>query len=219
MSTWFKAINEDLIYEQRAKLFIFPSDNDSLSKIDMMEMDFTNLKIYRVEYPNIDRRIPSYPITRFDRLVNILYEELVNIISAGSPYYFFGYGNGRDIVYSISLKIISNNILRPSGIMIVDERDEGYSIDDTIKIFLPILRSDYLFEDNYILDEFLNPILGLIKRKGDGLNLKQLIKWKKHNYSEFCYEYLNGKNMVLNDNAKKIMDQIDLFINRYNEII
>lgn len=178
MAAWFEVINKD-IDNKKANLFLFPYAGGGASIFRKWRDFFKDIKLYAAQYPGRENRITEEPINEFDVLLNNIFERLKEIITDEKPYYLFGHSLGTKVVYELTLKIISNKLPKPKGIIVsagrapcYKEKNPIYHMEDSefikeinrfsgtpmeiienieiMKVFLPVLRADFVIDETYV---------------------------------------------------------------------
>ena len=193
MGDWFEIINKSIISEN-ARLIMFPYAGGGASVFRKWGKLFSNIRLYAVQYPGRENRMSEEPIKDFDILINEVFKNLIKIIDDDRPYYLFGHSLGTKLVYELTLRIMNDSMKKPSGIIVsggkapcFKEENPIYHLDDIdfikginrysgtpeeiiqnieiMKIFLPMLRADFMIDETYQRKEIEKidiPILGLM---------------------------------------------------------
>ncbi|MGL5440738.1 MAG: thioesterase II family protein [Filifactoraceae bacterium] len=86
---------------------------------------------------------------------------------------------------------------------------------DVMKIFLPMLRADFILDETYIKKDIVKidvPIFGLMGTEDTELSVEQLKKWEDYTSKDFSYKYIEGGHMFLNTNTEMLAKEINNFI-------
>ena len=140
---------------------------------------------------------------------------------------------------------MNHNMKKPSGIIIsggkapcFKEENPIYHLDDIdfikginrysgtpeeiiqnieiMKIFLPMLRADFMIDETYQRKEIEKidvPILGLMGTDDKELKIEELKKWEEYTTKDFQYRYVEGGHMFINTNTELVAKEISGFIN------
>lgn len=243
MSDWFELINKDII-NVKANLIIFPYAGGGASAFKKWGKYFDNVKLYAAQYPGRENRMTEKSIQEFNVLLDKVYENLKSIICDGTPYYLFGHSLGTKLVYELTLKIIKDGFHKPEGIIVsagkapcFKEENPIYNLEDIefikginrysgtpeeiiqnidiMKIFLPMLRADFIIDETYVREDIIKvdiPILGLMGTEDKELAINQLQKWEEYTTKDFCYKYIEGSHMFINTNTEIVAKEIKNFI-------
>ena len=244
MGDWFEIINKNVVSEN-ARIIMFPYAGGGASIFRKWKDFLENIRLYAVQYPGRENRMLEEPIKDFDILLNEVYKNLISIISDGIPYYLFGHSLGTKLVYELTLRIMNHNMKKPSGIIIsggkapcFKEENPIYHLDDIdfikginrysgtpeeiiqnieiMKIFLPMLRADFMIDETYQRKEIEKidvPILGLMGTDDKELKIEELKKWEEYTTKDFQYRYVEGGHMFINTNTELVAKEISGFIN------
>lgn len=244
MLDWFEWINKDVVNE-KAKLIAFPYAGGGVSVFRKWEKYFDNIKLYAAQYPGRENRMSEEPINEFNVLLNEVYQNIKSIINDDTLYYLFGHSLGTKLVYELTLRIINDSIKKPSGIIVsggrapcFKEKNPIYHLDDIdfikginrysgtpeeiiqnmeiMKIFLPMLRADFMIDETYQRKEIEKidiPILGLMGTDDKELKIEELKKWEEYTTKDFKYRYIEGGHMFINTNTELVAKEISSFIN------
>lgn len=244
MLDWFEWINKDVVNE-KAKLIAFPYAGGGVSVFRKWEKYFDNIKLYAAQYPGRENRMSEEPINEFNVLLNEVYQNIKSIIDDDTLYYLFGHSLGTKLVYELTLRIINDSIKKPSGIIVsggrapcFKEKNPIYHLDDIdfikginrysgtpeeiiqnmeiMKIFLPMLRADFMIDETYQRKEIEKidiPILGLMGTDDKELKIEELKKWEEYTTKDFKYRYIEGGHMFINTNTELVAKEISSFIN------
>ncbi|WP_395424703.1 thioesterase II family protein [Streptococcus suis] len=206
---------------------------------------FSNIRLYAVQYPGRENRMSEEPIKDFDILLNEVFKNLIKIIDDDRPYYLFGHSLGTKLVYELTLRIMNDSMKKPSGIIVsggkapcFKEENPIYHLDDIdfikginrysgtpeeiiqnieiMKIFLPMLRADFMIDETYQRKEIEKidiPILGLMGTDDKELKIEELKKWEEYTTKDFKYRYIEGGHMFINTNTELVAKEISSFIN------
>ncbi|WP_222702840.1 thioesterase II family protein [Fusobacterium necrophorum] len=241
---WFEIINKNIISEN-ARLIMFPYAGGGASTFRKWEKLFCDVRLYAVQYPGRENRMSEEPIKDFDILLDEVYKNLINIINNDTPYYLFGHSLGTKLVYELTLRIMNDNMKNPSGIIVsggrapcFKEENPIYHLDDIdfikginrysgtpeeiiqnieiMKIFLPMLRADFMIDETYQRKEIEKidiPILGLMGTDDKELKIEELKKWEEYTTKDFKYRYIEGGHMFINTSTELVAKEISSFIN------
>ncbi|MCK4041912.1 thioesterase [Streptococcus suis] len=244
MGDWFEIINKSIISEN-ARLIMFPYAGGGASVFRKWGKLFSNIRLYAVQYPGRENRMSEEPIKDFDILLNEVFKNLIKIIDDDRPYYLFGHSLGTKLVYELTLRIMNDSMKKPSGIIVsggkapcFKEENPIYHLDDIdfikginrysgtpeeiiqnieiMKIFLPMLRADFMIDETYQRKEIEKidiPILGLMGTDDKELKIKELKKWEEYTTKDFKYRYIEGGHMFINTNTELVAKEISSFIN------
>lgn len=178
MEKWFEVINKDIKCEN-IKLILFPYAGGGASIFRNWKEFFKDIKLYAAQYPGRENRMSETPINEFNILLEKIFEEFKVVISDNKPYYLFGHSLGTKIVYELALKIISNGLPQPKGIIVsagrapcYKEKKPIYNLDDRefikeinrfsgtpieiienieiMSLFIPMLRADFIIDETYV---------------------------------------------------------------------
>ena len=207
MGDWFEIINKSIISEN-ARLIMFPYAGGGASVFRKWGKLFSNIRLYAVQYPGRENRMSEEPIKDFDILINEVFKNLIKIIDDDRPYYLFGHSLGTKLVYELTLRIMNDSMKKPSGIIVsggkapcFKEENPIYHLDDIdfikginrysgtpeeiiqnieiMKIFLPMLRADFMIDETYQRKEIEKidiPILGLMGTDDEEFKIEELKK-------------------------------------------
>ena len=241
---WFEIINKNIISEN-VRLIMFPYAGGGSSTFRKWEKFFCDVRLYAVQYPGRENRMSEEPIKDFDILLDEVYKNLICIIDDDTPYYLFGHSLGTKLVYELTLRIMDGNMKKPSGIIVsggrapcFKEENPIYHLDDIdfikginrysgtpeeiiqnieiMKIFLPMLRADFMIDETYQRKEIEKidiPILGLMGTDDKALKIEELKKWEEYTTKDFKYRYIEGGHMFINTNTELVAKEISSFIN------
>ena len=244
MGDWFEIINKSIISEN-ARLIMFPYAGGGASVFRKWGKLFSNIRLYAVQYPGRENRMSEEPIKDFDILINEVFKNLIKIIDDDRPYYLFGHSLGTKLVYELTLRIMNDSMKKPSGIIVsggkapcFKEENPIYHLDDIdfikginrysgtpeeiiqnieiMKIFLPMLRADFMIDETYQRKEIEKidvPILGLMGTDDKELKIEELKKWEEYTTKDFQYRYVEGGHMFINTNTELVAKEISGFIN------
>lgn len=244
MGDWFEIINKSIISEN-ARLIMFPYAGGGASVFRKWGKLFSNIRLYAVQYPGRENRMSEEPIKDFDILLNEVFKNLIKIIDDNRPYYLFGHSLGTKLVYELTLRIMNDSIKKPSGIIVsggkapcFKEENPIYHLDDIdfikginrysgtpeeiiqnieiMKIFLPMLRADFMIDETYQRKEIEKidiPILGLMGTDDEEFKIEELKKWEEYTTKDFKYRYIEGGHMFINTNTELVAKEISSFIN------
>ncbi|MDK4501207.1 thioesterase domain-containing protein [Fusobacterium necrophorum] len=244
MGDWFEIINKSIISEN-ARLIMFPYAGGGTSVFRKWEKLFCDVRLYAVQYPGRENRMSEEPIKDFDILLNEVFKNLIKIIDDDRPYYLFGHSLGTKLVYELTLRIMNDSMKKPSGIIVsggkapcFKEENPIYHLDDIdfikginrysgtpeeiiqnieiMKIFLPMLRADFMIDETYQRKEIEKidiPILGLMGTDDKELKIEELKKWEEYTTKDFKYRYIEGGHMFINTNTELVAKEISSFIN------
>ncbi|MFH6719923.1 thioesterase II family protein [Streptococcus halichoeri] len=244
MGDWFEIINKSIISEN-ARLIMFPYAGGGASVFRKWGKLFSNIRLYAVQYPGRENRMSEEPIKDFDILLNEVFKNLIKIIDDDRPYYLFGHSLGTKLVYELTLRIMNDSMKKPSGIIVsggkapcFKEENPIYHLDDIdfikginrysgtpeeiiqnieiMKIFLPMLRADFMIDETYQRKEIEKidiPILGLMGTDDKELKIEELKKWEEYTTKDFKYRYIEGGHMFINTNTELVAKEISSFIN------
>lgn len=244
MGDWFEIINKNIISEN-ARLIMFPYAGGGASVFRKWGKLFSNIRLYAVQYPGRENRMSEEPIKDFDILLNEVFKNLIKIIDDDRPYYLFGHSLGTKLVYELTLRIMNDSMKKPSGIIVsggkapcFKEENPIYHLDDIdfikginrysgtpeeiiqnieiMKIFLPMLRADFMIDETYQRKEIEKidiPILGLMGTDDKELKIEELKKWSEYTTKDFKYRYIEGGHMFINTNTELVAKEISSFIN------
>lgn len=87
---------------------------------------------------------------------------------------------------------------------------------EIMKIFLPMLRADFMIDETYQRKEIEKidvPILGLMGTDDKELKIEELKKWEEYTTKDFQYRYVEGGHMFINTNTELVAKEISGFIN------
>lgn len=140
---------------------------------------FQGFNVLRILYPGRESRFSEQPLTSIEKLVNEIYEDMVEEYNFENEYYLFGHSMGTKVVYELALKIKRNEELpNPKGIIIsagrapcYKEENPIYHLDEEgfieglksyggtpqevlenrelMSMFLPMLRADFIIDEEY----------------------------------------------------------------------
>ncbi|KYM54403.1 thioesterase [Fusobacterium necrophorum subsp. funduliforme] len=224
---------------------MFPYAGGGASTFRKWEKLFCDVRLYAVQYPGRENRMSEEPIKDFDILLDEVYKNLINIINNDTPYYLFGHSLGTKLVYELTLRIMNDNMKNPSGIIVsggrapcFKEENPIYHLDDIdfikginrysgtpeeiiqnieiMKIFLPMLRADFMIDETYQRKEIEKidiPILGLMGTDDKELKIEELKKWEEYTTKDFKYRYIEGGHMFINTSTELVAKEISSFIN------
>jgi hypothetical protein cdifA_02493 len=241
---WFEIINKSIISEN-ARLIMFPYAGGGASVFRKWGKLFSNIRLYAVQYPGRENRMSEEPIKDFDILINEVFKNLIKIIDDDRPYYLFGHSLGTKLVYELTLRIMNDSMKKPSGIIVsggkapcFKEENPIYHLDDIdfikginrysgtpeeiiqnieiMKIFLPMLRADFMIDETYQRKEIEKidiPILGLMGTDDEEFKIEELKKWEEYTTKDFKYRYIEGGHMFINTNTELVAKEISSFIN------
>ena len=244
MGDWFEIINKSIISEN-ARLIMFPYAGGGASVFRKWGKLFSNIRLYAVQYPGRENRMSEEPIKDFDILINEVFKNLIKIIDDDRPYYLFGHSLGTKLVYELTLRIMNDSMKKPSGIIVsggkapcFKEENPIYHLDDIdfikginrysgtpeeiiqnieiMKLFLPMLRADFMIDETYQRKEFEKidiPILGLMGTDDEEFKIEELKKWEEYTTKDFKYRYIEGGHMFINTNTELVAKEISSFIN------
>lgn len=244
MGDWFEIINKSIISEN-ARLIMFPYAGGGASVFRKWGKLFSNIRLYAVQYPGRENRMSEEPIKDFDILINEVFKNLIKIIDYDRPYYLFGHSLGTKLVYELTLRIMNDSMKKPSGIIVsggkapcFKEENPIYHLDDIdfikginrysgtpeeiiqnieiMKIFLPMLRADFMIDETYQRKEIEKidiPILGLMGTDDEEFKIEELKKWEEYTTKDFKYRYIEGGHMFINTNTELVAKEISSFIN------
>ncbi|HEO3924091.1 TPA: thioesterase II family protein [Streptococcus pyogenes] len=244
MGDWFEIINKSIISEN-ARLIMFPYAGGGASVFRKWGKLFSNIRLYAVQYPGRENRMSEEPIKDFDILINEVFKNLIKIIDDDRPYYLFGHSLGTKLVYELTLRIMNDSMKKPSGIIVsggkapcFKEENPIYHLDDIdfikginrysgtpeeiiqnieiMKIFLPMLRADFMIDETYQRKEIEKidiPILGLMGTDDEEFKIEELKKWEEYTTKDFKYRYIEGGHMFINTNTELVAKEISSFIN------
>lgn len=244
MGDWFEIINKSIISEN-ARLIMFPYAGGGASVFRKWGKLFSNIRLYAVQYPGRENRMSEEPIKDFDILINEVFKNLIKIIDDDRPYYLFGHSLGTKLVYELTLRIMNDSMKKPSGIIVsggkapcFKEENPIYHLDDIdfikginrysgtpeeiiqnieiMKIFLPMLRADFMMDETYQRKEIEKidiPILGLMGTDDEEFKIEELKKWEEYTTKDFKYRYIEGGHMFINTNTELVAKEISSFIN------
>lgn len=230
-----------------AKLFLFPYAGGGASVFQNWQNYFENIKLFSAQYPGRENRIRDNPIKDFSVVIESIYSSLLNIVSDEVPYYLFGHSLGTKIVYELALKIKKNKAPSPRGIIISAgrapcfiEKNPIYNLDDEnfikeikrfsgtpseiienieiMKIFLPMLRADFILDETYKKTEnekVESPILALMGTEDKELTLQEFLKWNEYTNSTFSHKFIEGEHMFINTNTESVIKEIKEFIKNF----
>lgn len=233
----------------KAQIFLFPYAGGGASVFKKWQVYFDEIQLFAAQYPGREDRINEKPIDKFDLMIDYIYNSLSKIISDEVPYYLFGHSLGTKIVYELILKVNENRLPLPKGIIISAGKAPCYKEEkpicnlddekfisqinrfsgtpqevienfDIMKIFLPMLRADFILDETYINNQIIKinvPILVLMGTKDIELTLDQLIKWKDYTTCDFSYRNIDGAHMFINTNKEAIIKEIKEFVYKYND--
>lgn len=157
---------------------------------------------------------------------------------------------GTKIVYELALKIKESGLPNPNGIIIsagrapcYKEPNPIYHLDDDglieglrryggtpkeiledknlTRIFLPMLRADFIINEDYqdIEGKKLDSrILALMGDIDEEMELEELLKWQDYTTKEFSYKYIKGKHMFVNTSAESVIKEIKEFVSSDEDI-
>ena len=241
---WFEIINKSIISEN-ARLIMFPYAGGGASVFRKWGKLFSNIRLYAVQYPGRENRMSEEQIKDFDILINEVFKNLIKIIDDDRPYYLFGHSLGTKLVYELTLRIMNDSMKKPSGIIVsggkapcFKEENPIYHLDDIdfikginrysgtpeeiiqnieiMKIFLPMLRADFMIDETYQRKEIEKidiPILGLMGTDDEEFKIEELKKWEEYTTKDFKYRYIEGGHMFINTNTELVAKEISSFIN------
>ena len=244
MGDWFEIINKSIISEN-ARLIMFPYAGGGASVFRKWGKLFSNIRLYAVQYPGRENRMSEEPIKDSDILINEVFKNLIKIIDDDRPYYLFGHSLGTKLVYELTLRIMNDSMKKPSGIIVsggkapcFKEENPIYHLDDIdfikginrysgtpeeiiqnieiMKIFLPMLRADFMIDETYQRKEIEKidiPILGLMGTDDEEFKIEELKKWEEYTTKDFKYRYIEGGHMFINTNTELVAKEISSFIN------
>lgn len=245
---WFETTDKN-INKIKGRLFLFPYAGGGASVFKKWQMYFEDIEIFSAQYPGRESRISENPITDLDIILSNIYEIISQIISDGIPYYLFGHSLGTKIIYELTLKIKENNLPLPKGIIVSAGKAPAYKEEnpiyhleekefisqisrfsgtpkeilenyDIMKIFLPMLRADFILDEKYVNPNVIKvdvPILGLMGTKDTELTVNQLIKWSEYTTCDFSCKYIDGAHMFVNTNMESVIKEIKQFIYRFDD--
>lgn len=202
----------------------------------------SSIDIIPVELAGRGRRINEPHYNDFQDAVNDIYSKIKDLLDL--PYAFFGHSLGSVLAYEVTKKIIScghsqpfhiffsgrypphikkeknihdmpkddlvNEILRLGGTSPEISKDEGL-----LRIFLPILRSDYRILENYRHasngDIFTFDISTLNGKEDNDISPSEVEAWKEYTSGNCSIYYFEGGHFYLNleENQKKIFEIIN----------
>lgn len=230
-------------------IFMFPYAGGSASVFKKWQVYFKGFEVFAAQYPGRENRINEKPIDKFDEILSNLYDSISKFIFTGSRYYLFGHSLGTKIVYELVLKIKENKLRMPEGIIVsagkapcFKEENPIYYLEDDefikginrfsgtpseiienndiMKIFLPMLRADFILDETYVNPNITKidvPILGLMGTEDKELTIEELLKWKEYTSQDFSYKYIEGGHMFINTNTEKVASEIKKFIYKCND--
>lgn len=246
MNDWFVCLNPDIEDEYESSLFIFPFAGGGASSFRCWGNKFKKVKLYAVQYPGRENRMSEEPITEFSVILNKVYDNFKMFVDDRKPYYFLGHSLGTKLVYELVIKVDEDNRKKPSGIIIsggkapcYKEENPIYNLGDEnfikginrysgtpkeiinnmdiMKIFLPMLRADFMIDETYQRKDVIKidvPILGLMGTEDKELKLEELKKWEEYTTKDFKYRYIEGGHMFINTNTEIVTKEISAFINK-----
>jgi surfactin synthase thioesterase subunit len=206
---------------------------------------FPATNVMRVLYPGRESRFSETPISEISELVQEIYDELVETFNFEQDYYLFGHSMGTKIVYELALKIKHSGLNNPKAVIIsagrapcFKEPDPIYHLDDAgfkqglqdyggtpkevlenddlIKMFLPMLRADFVIDEEYQdmnKEPLDSPILALMGTSDEQMTLEELLEWEQYTTKSFRWEYVEGGHMFINDNSEEAINKIKAYLN------
>lgn len=180
---WFIS-NNSYINKRKRKIFVFPYAGGGAYSFRNWQEYFPNFEIITAQYPGRENRIIEKPVSEFKKILDGLYEELIEQIDEETDYYLFGHSLGTKYVYELVLKIMNSKNKNPKGIIIsagkapcYKEKNPIHQLDDNnfikeisrfsvtptkiienieiMKVFLPMLRADFSVDETYINNDIV----------------------------------------------------------------
>lgn len=207
---------------------------------------FKGFNVLRILYPGRESRFGERPLTNIDTLVSEIYEEMLEEYNFDNDYYLFGHSMGTKVVYELALKIKHNEALpNPKAIIIsagkapcFKEKNPIYHLDeegfieglksyggtpkevlenkDLMGMFLPMLRADFIIDEEYqdkLFEKVESPILALMGTHDAQIELEELLEWEKYTTCNFKYDYVDGGHMFVNDNPDEVIFKVKEYLN------
>lgn len=152
-------------------------------------------------------------------------------------YAIYGHSMGSLLAYELYYKICKENVKRPKHIFFSGYKppsiprkeeqihllpDDGFikevielggtpqevaDNEELLKLFTPILRSDFKILEKYIYKEKNEKIqcdISIINGKEDDITLEELLAWQKHGDKEFKVYNFEGNHFFINTNIENI---------------
>lgn len=199
------------------------------------------IELYPVQLKGRGKRYDESLYDTFEEAVDDIFINIKDKIST-EDYAIYGHSMGSLLAYELYYKIKMEKLKIPKHIFfsgyrapsIIKKEEKIYMLPDyeflqkiielggtpqelvnnneLLKMFLPIIRSDFKILDNYNFKKRDAKILcdvSVINGKQDSINLQEILAWKNHVCKGFRVYNLEGNHFFINDNIEKISNFIN----------
>ncbi|MDJ0287732.1 MULTISPECIES: thioesterase II family protein [Bacillus] len=234
-SQWFN-FKENTGHEKKIRLFCFPYAGGGSSLYKKWES--SEVEIVSVQLPGRENRFKECAFSDLETLLECLIEEISPFLD--KSFAFFGHSMGALVSFELARKLRKNKMMLPSylflsafsapsiykgkGIHNLDDEalineiinlngtpKEIAANTDLMRLFLPLLRSDFSIIDNYkyVSEPKLSVPMMIFGGLEDSIPRSDLIQWQVETNESFNLTFLPGDHFYIHDEKDNIIDIID----------